>query len=92
MFELIEELTSESNVRLAVMFSGGLDCSILAALASSICSCDEPIDLLNVAFEDPRRPLMPDDQGNMKVNWQVPDRITGRESYNELQYAFSLNR
>lgn len=40
--------------RLAILFSGGLDCMILAALASSHLESDEPIDLLNVAFENPR--------------------------------------
>ena len=40
--------------RLAILFSGGLDCMVLAALASVHLEEDEPIDLLNVAFENPR--------------------------------------
>lgn len=36
------------------MFSGGLDCICLAALASQHLPNTESIDLLNVAFENPR--------------------------------------
>ncbi|KAJ3105234.1 Asparagine synthetase domain-containing protein 1, partial [Phlyctochytrium bullatum] len=39
---------------LAILFSGGLDCMVLAALAAVHLPPDAPIDLLNVAFENPR--------------------------------------
>lgn len=42
------------NVRLAILFSGGLDCTVLARLAHDILPPDQEIDLLNVAFENPR--------------------------------------
>ncbi|KAK6586566.1 hypothetical protein PZA11_001623 [Diplocarpon coronariae] len=42
------------DVRVAVLFSGGLDCSVLARMAHDILSADQQIDLLNVAFENPR--------------------------------------
>lgn len=41
-------------VKLAVLFSGGLDCTVLARMAHDILPADKPIDLLNVAFENPR--------------------------------------
>lgn len=41
-------------MKLAVLFSGGLDCSVLARIAHDILPLDHPIDLLNVAFENPR--------------------------------------
>ncbi|KAI7865187.1 asparagine synthase-domain-containing protein [Spinellus fusiger] len=47
--------TVTSYARVAVLFSGGLDCISLAALAHQHLPCSEPIDLLNVAFENPRR-------------------------------------
>lgn len=42
------------SARLAVLFSGGLDCTVLALIADSHLPRSEPIDLLNVAFENPR--------------------------------------
>ena len=42
------------EVKLAVLFSGGLDCTVLARMAHSILPPNHPIDLLNVAFENPR--------------------------------------
>ncbi|KAJ1924439.1 hypothetical protein IWQ60_005203 [Tieghemiomyces parasiticus] len=40
--------------RLAILFSGGVDCLCLAALTHQILPLNEPIDLINVAFENPR--------------------------------------
>ncbi|OLL24669.1 Asparagine synthetase domain-containing protein [Neolecta irregularis DAH-3] len=41
--------------RVAVLYSGGLDCGVIARLLHDVLPVDEPIDLLNVAFENPRR-------------------------------------
>jgi asparagine synthetase B (glutamine-hydrolysing) len=41
-------------VRVAVLFSGGLDCTVLARMAHDILPPDQDIDLINVAFENPR--------------------------------------
>lgn len=46
--------------RVAVLFSGGIDCSLVAHYIAKILKEDEktsnePIDLLNVAFENPRK-------------------------------------
>jgi hypothetical protein len=43
-----------AEVKLAILFSGGLDCTVLARMAHEILPLDQPIDLLNVAFENPR--------------------------------------
>ncbi|CED83843.1 Asparagine synthase [Phaffia rhodozyma] len=40
--------------RLAILFSGGLDCTVIALLADRYIPTNEPIDLLNVGFENPR--------------------------------------
>jgi asparagine synthetase B (glutamine-hydrolysing) len=45
---------SEHQVRVAILFSGGLDCTVLARMAHDILPSDQYIDLLNVAFENPR--------------------------------------
>jgi hypothetical protein len=47
-------LSDPNEARLAVLFSGGIDCTILALLADKYIPLDEPIDLLNVGFENPR--------------------------------------
>ena len=38
------------HAKLAILFSGGIDSSVLAVLADRILPINEPIDLLNVAF------------------------------------------
>ena len=42
------------NVRVAVLFSGGLDCTVLARIAHDLLPLGDHIDLINVAFENPR--------------------------------------
>ncbi|KAH8154286.1 uncharacterized protein LAJ45_02054 [Morchella importuna] len=44
----------EGDVRLAILFSGGLDCTVLARIVHECLPAGEPVDLLNVAFENPR--------------------------------------
>ncbi|KAJ8682475.1 hypothetical protein QAD02_018267 [Eretmocerus hayati] len=59
--------------KVGLLFSGGLDSTILAMLAHNYVELDESIDLINVAFKR---------QNNS--TYEVPDRITGKQSYNEL--------
>ena len=81
------------HCKIAILFSGGLDCTILARLAHDLLPLDETIDLLNVAFENPRviaaakhRPThgFPDTEGSDPYS-SCPDRITGKSSHAELQ-------
>lgn len=86
---------AKDGAKLAVLFSGGLDCTVLAKLAHELLPIDEPIDLLNVAFENPRRVAAAEattnsndkDETNIPVSAyeDCPDRITGRSSLAELQ-------
>ncbi|CAD0082930.1 unnamed protein product, partial [Aureobasidium vineae] len=73
---------------LAILFSGGLDCTLLARLSHDIFDPAQPIDLLNVAFENPRVHRRPAD-ADPDTLWSpfelCPDRITGRASFAELQ-------
>ncbi|KAL2067450.1 hypothetical protein VTL71DRAFT_1875 [Oculimacula yallundae] len=46
--------SQDSRVRLAILFSGGLDCTVLARMAHDLLPSDQHIDLINVAFENPR--------------------------------------
>jgi asparagine synthetase B (glutamine-hydrolysing) len=59
-----------SSSRLAILFSGGIDSMILAALADKHVPQDQTIDLLNVAFG---------------TNFDVPDRKTGISGLTELR-------
>ncbi len=72
---------------IAILFSGGLDCTMLARLAHDLLPADEPIDLLNVAFENPRV-IAAAKRSNIDVldpYSQCPDRLTGKASHAELQ-------
>lgn len=67
--------------RTAVLFSGGLDCSTLARMMHDILPHNEPIDLLNVAFENPR---ISNNLTAEESYSQCPDRITALATYAEL--------
>lgn len=59
-----------------VLFSGGIDCSILALLSDAFVDKDRPIDLINVAF----------DSKKLNGDYNTPDRQTGLDSLRELQH------
>ena len=66
--------------RLAILFSGGLDCMVLASLSHFNIPITEPIDLLNVAFENKRV-----NASNINKDiYNVPDRLTSRQGLQEL--------
>lgn len=72
------------DAKIAVLFSGGLDCTLLARLAHDLLPKDQPIDLLNVAFENPRSlnaAKIPNGASPYEI---CPDRKTGRSSHVEL--------
>jgi asparagine synthetase B (glutamine-hydrolysing) len=69
-----------TNSQIAILFSGGLDCTLLARLAHDILPLEEPIDLLNVAFQNPRIHTNPD----ISPYELCPDRITAHASFAEL--------
>ncbi|KAI3558114.1 asparagine synthase [Colletotrichum abscissum] len=74
-----------NDTRVAVLFSGGLDCTILARMASDLVPSDKGIDLINVAFENPRLAAKADNSpGAPSLYEACPDRITGRKSFAEL--------
>lgn len=84
------------SAKVAVLFSGGLDCTLLARLSHEIIPIEEPIDLLNVAFENPRVAAAAANTSNRKhpstpspsptsIYENCPDRITGRSALTELQ-------
>lgn len=80
------------DARVAVLFSGGLDCTVLARLASDLLPDDQPIDLLNVAFENPRIASQHKGLSQDELYELCPDRITGRKSFAELVQACPQRR
>ena len=79
-----------THPRIAILFSGGLDCTILARLVHDILPIEQEVDLLNVAFENPRV-LKSSGAGAYKSKISLssafsacPDRMTGLSSYKEL--------
>uniref|UniRef100_A0A336LXQ2 CSON009715 protein n=1 Tax=Culicoides sonorensis TaxID=179676 RepID=A0A336LXQ2_CULSO len=82
-----------NHCRIGILFSGGLDCSILAKLADIHIPRDQPIDLINVAFEKVKRKPNPRQTNKEKdvireqvpIDWNVPDRLTAHQTFNELK-------
>ena len=73
------QLCNHSNI--GILFSGGVDCSMVATLADKFIDRSRPIDLINIAFEKVSYSIKkPDD-----INWNVPDRLTGIETLKELK-------
>ncbi|KAF1992862.1 asparagine synthetase domain-containing protein 1 [Amniculicola lignicola CBS 123094] len=81
--ESFQSTDTTLNAEVAILFSGGLDCTLLARLVHDLLATNKTIDLLNVAFENPRihRNLDP----GVSPYELCPDRITGRASHAELQ-------
>lgn len=79
--------TTETPTCIAVLFSGGLDCTLLARLMHDILPPEYDIDLLNVAFENPRvvRAANTTASSSSASAYSLcPDRITGLSSHAEL--------
>ncbi|PRP78946.1 hypothetical protein PROFUN_13240 [Planoprotostelium fungivorum] len=63
---------SSTGSKLGILFSGGIDSMVLAALSDLHVDPTESIDLLNVSF-------------SVNGNYNVPDRVTGRNGVRELR-------
>lgn len=74
--QLILQLNQQGIIlyfRVGILFSGGLDCTILTVLTHYILNQSEPIDLLNVCFDKDHK---------------SPDRLAAIETYNNLKKIF----
>ncbi|XP_069790825.1 asparagine synthetase domain-containing protein 1 isoform X2 [Narcine bancroftii] len=94
-------VVNSNQAKVAILFSGGVDSMVLSALADRHVPPNEPIDLLNVAFEQQERKgqrisKKKQKQSNTsgapekecieeKTAFNVPDRITGHCGLKELQ-------
>ena len=94
------EIHHNTRPKIAILFSGGLDCTVLARLCHDILPSEERIDLLNVAFENPRVLAASRDPANAHSKKSqsgigrmedtaalfdsCPDRLTAVSSYHSL--------
>ncbi|XP_042210769.1 asparagine synthetase domain-containing protein 1-like [Homarus americanus] len=89
--------------RIAVLFSGGLDSAMIALLLDSCLMESESVDLLNVAFlqrvsqsnEVKKKCKVKNSSvsgNNPIMNYEVPDRISGRQCWQQLQEIRPLRK
>jgi asparagine synthetase B (glutamine-hydrolysing) len=75
--------TGDDDARLAILFSGGVDCTTIARFAHDVLPPKEPIDLLNVAFENPRiiaaRSNQPPPKANGKPNGKKQSELNNQQ-------------
>lgn len=71
--------TKCQHCKLGILFSGGVDCTLIAVLADKFLDKSETIDLMNVSFEKALN-KNPND-----INWNVPDRLTGLQTLQDLK-------
>ncbi|XP_045477984.1 asparagine synthetase domain-containing protein CG17486 isoform X2 [Harmonia axyridis] len=69
--DCIKDQMNCNHANVGVLFSGGVDCAVIALLAHKFVPMDKPIDLLNVAFS--------------KYDFNTPDRTTGLQTLRELE-------
>ncbi|KAI1375609.1 asparagine synthase-domain-containing protein [Hypoxylon crocopeplum] len=84
-------LSDDADVRVAILFSGGLDSSMVARLAHDFVPPSQGIDLINVAFENPHQITiqnsLPPHRRAPDIYEACPDRETGRKSFAILKSA-----
>ncbi|KAL4712829.1 hypothetical protein ACJJTC_011899 [Scirpophaga incertulas] len=72
--QCLNNLSPCTHSCIGILFSGGLDCTLLAYLADKYVSRQQSIDLINVAFNK-----------DNNATFDVPDRLTGIQSLEELK-------
>lgn len=71
-----------THSRVGILFSGGIDCTIISLLANDIVEQNVSIDLMNVSFEKIARGSIKKD---CVIDWNVPDRISAKNTLVELR-------
>lgn len=69
--------------KFAILFSGGIDCTLIAGLCGEICEKGTIIDLLNVSFSNPRANLSYD---------ETPDRKLAIKNCHNLNNKFNTEK
>ena len=80
------EKLNKTLPNVAILFSGGLDCALLARLIHDTLPHAEDVDLLNVAFYNPH--IHARYQDDIKAAYDAcPDRITAKSALEELNHT-----
>lgn len=74
---------SRGSAPIAVLFSGGLDSTLLAHLTHLALPADEVIELINVAFENPR--VLAAAGTAQSSRYDTPDRLLSRQTLDQLR-------
>lgn len=74
----LKEASTKS--KFAILYSGGIDCTILAGICGEICQENTIIDLLNVSFSNPRAKLSYD---------ETPDRTLAIKNCQKLNEKYN---
>lgn len=74
----IKSSDSCGHPRIGILFSGGVDCTLLALIANNHIPQNLQIDLLNVSFQKTKC------SNTQEINWNVPDRISALQAVEEL--------
>ena len=84
--EMEQQEETQQGARIGVLFSGGIDCTVLAAFAAVHLPPSDVIDLINVAFVGEKKCEHLVDASS------IPDRATGINGFLELCEAFPSRR
>lgn len=71
-----------AHAKIGILFSGGIDCTILACLADQLIAAHLPIDLINVSFE---KMVHTKTSQAIEIDYNTPDRLSALASLGELQ-------
>lgn len=71
-----------SHAKIGILFSGGIDCTILACLVDELINTHLPIDLINVSFE---KIIRAKSNKPIEIDYNTPDRLSALASLNELR-------
>ncbi|CAL1696562.1 unnamed protein product [Somion occarium] len=83
--------SNKGKARVAILFSGGIDSTMLAYLAHRHVDPHEPIDLLNVAFENPRK-LLVQAEGNIGAlpRREKKAKLRDRKDYMSIDVTYTV--
>lgn len=70
------------HAKIGILFSGGIDCTILACLTDQAVDTHLPIDLINVSFEKINRSTT---KRPIDIDYKTPDRLSALSSLEEIR-------